>query len=421
MDSYVGSVSSLRAANRSRVLRLIARQRSISRTALSDQTDLTAASVTRIVRELVDVGLVSEGEASTARDGPGRRRTDVGIDPDGAYVLGFVLNASGKSVAIASADGRILAEERVSDRGRQSPIAVLEALAAAAHKLVATHLSDRQRLLGATIACAGELDVERQHLNESMALGWHDVPVGQILGSMIDVPFHVDNLNVTILEATQMSADEQIVSDAMLVRIANGIIGGAMMQGGRMLRSPNARPSWIGHHPVRGGRQRCFCGEVGCLNTESSAPAMLAALAGRRTPARFSSADFVKTEAAVRRLVKSAEKGDKRAVNVLRTGGEKLGRFLVAHAGSLGPSVIHIAGFVGRSKQYFDGVQRGFDATAPAALKSVTRLIANDTSVVQAAVNVSLDRFVYSSNLNIDQLAHANTARLKRSPAKSAA
>ncbi len=410
MTSLNGSVSSLRAANRSRVLRSIAQHRSISRAALSGRTGLAAPSVTRIVQELVELGLVVEGQSRIAREGPGRRRTDVKIDPAGAYVLGFVLNASGKSVALAGADGQIVAEERVSDKNRHSPTIILESLAKAARELCARHLRDRRRLLGATIACAGEVDVERQHLNESMALGWQDVAVGQLLRSMLGFPVHVDNLNVSMLEATQMNDHEHFAPDAMLIRIANGIIGGAMMQSGRILRSPNARPSWIGHHPVRGGRQRCFCGEVGCLNTEASAPAMLSALADGKAPARFSSADFVKTEAAVRRLVTSADQGDDLSVKVLRAGGRKLGRFLVAHAGSLGPTVIHIAGFVGRSKHYFEGTRNGFDSRAPEALKEVTKLVANDTSVVQAAVNVSLDRFVYSPRLNIDQLSQAKAS-----------
>jgi len=136
---------------------------------------------------------------------------------------------------------------------------------------------------------------------------------------------------------------------------------------------------------------------------------MLSALANGRSPARFSSTDFVKTETAVRRLVKSADRGDQQAITVLRAGGQHLGRFLVAHAGSFGPSVIYISGYVGRSKHYFEGALYGFDSKAPESLKNATRLLANDTSVVQAAVNVSLDRFVYSTRLDIDQLTHAKS------------
>ena len=407
MRSPSGVASALRMTNRSRVMRAIFRHRTSSRTALTERTNLTPPSVTRIVRELVGLNLVIDGEERTARGGPGRRRTEVRIDPTGAYVLGIVLNASGKSVALAGADGHIIAEERVSDKDRRSPVATLKSLAAAARRLCARHLSNKHRLLGATVACAGEVDFERQHLIDSMALGWQDVAVGRELGAMLGIPIHVDNLNMSMLEATQMSDHKHLVADAILVRVANGIIGGAMMQGGRMLRSPNTRPSWMGHHPVRGGRKRCFCGEIGCLNTVASAPAMLSASAREKSPARFSATDFVKTETAIRRLIKSADQGDKQAIAVLRAGGEQLGRFLVAHAGSLGPSLIHVSGFVGRSQHYFAGVQRGFAAKAPASLQSTTRLVANDMSVVQAAVNVSLDRFVYSTLLNVDQLTQA--------------
>lgn len=404
MNSPSGSMSALRTVNRSRVLRSIAQHHAISRTSLADVTGLTPPSVTRIVRELVELGLVMEGEESSSREGPGRRRTDVSVNPAGAYVLGFVLSASGKSVALADANGEIIAEKRVSEKNRDKPAVILRALADAAHALCASHLSDNRRLLGATIVCAGEVDVIRGHLNESMALGWQDVAIGQLLGASLDVPLYVDNINVSILEATQIDDHEHLVADSMLVRIANGLIGGAIMQGGRLLRSPNSRPSWIGHHPIRGGRRRCFCGEIGCLNTEASAPAMLSALAGGKSSAQLSSTDFAETEAPVRQLIKSADQGDRQAIKVLRAGGRQLGRFLVAHAGSFGPELIHIAGFVGRSRYYFEGAQEGFESKAPKAMKAITRLVANDTSSEQAAVNVSLDRFLYSPQLNIDRL-----------------
>ena len=282
-------------------------------------------------------------------------------------------------------------------------------------RLCASHLSDKRRLLGATIVCAGEIDVARGHLHESMVLGWQGVAIGQLLGSSLDIPLYVDNINVSILEATQMNDHEHLVADSMLLRVANGLIGGAIMQDGRMLRSPNTRPSWIGHHPIRGGRRRCFCGEIGCLNTEASAPAMLSALAGGKSSARFSSTDFAETEAPVRRLIMSADQGDPHAIRVLRAGGRQLGRFLVAHAGSFGPSLIHIAGFVGRSRHYFEGAQQGFEAKAPNSLKAITQLVANDTSDEQAAVNVSLDRFLYSPQLNIDRLLRAKTSKTARS------
>lgn len=400
-----GSVSTLRVANRSRILRLIAGDNTVSRTELAAETGLKPPSVTRIVRELIDLGLVVDEHQNQIGGGLGRRRTGVRVRPDGAYVLGFALNASGMSVGIAGADGVLIDQIRIEGEARLDPDDTLTALSEAAHTLIVRHAGDVERVLGAAVACAGEVNSTTGVLNTSMALGWQNVEVVRAFAEALQIPVLLENLNVSLLEAARLNDPETRNRHAILVRTANGIMGSAFLIDGSVLRNSRSKPSWIGHHPARGVDLGCFCGQRGCLNTVASAPAMLAAYDEGETPAQFSAADFVKNEERIRQLVLAAEAGEEKAVAVLKEGGVQLGRFLVPQVVSFGVDMIQIAGFVGRSKAYLAGVKSGFeDSAPPETIRNVT-IAANSMTLVQSAIHVALNRFVYSQALDVTKLS----------------
>src|SRR6201995_4462146 len=72
------------------ILRAITTGATVSRTQLAADHDLSAQSVGRIVRDLLDAGLVEEVSMDRAA-GPGAPRSGLRLRPDGAYALGFGL------------------------------------------------------------------------------------------------------------------------------------------------------------------------------------------------------------------------------------------------------------------------------------------------------------------------------------------
>ena len=395
----------VRANNRARLLQLLSQKCTSSRTELCEETALKPPTVTRIVRELMEAGIVEEITSSKVQAGPGRRQTGIQIVPDGAFVLGFVLNASGMRVGLSGLDGRIVGERQVSGERRTTPEKTLDALIRAADELIEQHLPHRSRLLAATVACAGEVDVGTGYLTESMALGWRNVPVGPSISQALRLPVNVLNLNVALLDAMSIGNEPAAVDNSILVRIANGIIGGAVRSGGRLLHAPNARPSWLGHFPARGAKGQCFCGQNGCLNTVASGPAMLAALERHAGSAQFDAADFVRNEVKVRRLVKLADQGDAEAKRVVRQGGSALGAFLVPFAGQFGSDTVVVAGFVGRSETYFTAVRQTFQKNLPDSWEHKPSLVADHSTATEAAARVALNRFAFSPLLDLERLS----------------
>ena len=98
LDRRRGTVRDLRRENRSAVLWSLYFNRPRSRQDLSAATGLSPASVTNVVRELLDEGIVTEA-GSQDSDG-GRPRMLLEIDPDYGFVVGVDVGETRVRVAL---------------------------------------------------------------------------------------------------------------------------------------------------------------------------------------------------------------------------------------------------------------------------------------------------------------------------------
>src|SRR5262249_14837748 len=102
------NVSDIRNRNRGLVLKQIQSGAARSRTELAKSLGLSLMAITRIVRELLEVQLLEEGERTARPNSPGRRRTDLALNPAGAYVVGVSLSAYSQCVTLVNTLGDVV-------------------------------------------------------------------------------------------------------------------------------------------------------------------------------------------------------------------------------------------------------------------------------------------------------------------------
>lgn len=98
----------LRKRNRTGILRLIHRHGGIARNDLAKALGLTRASVTYLVSELMDDGLVVEGASSESAGKVGRRKIFMNIRPEAASVLGIGLDFDRLQLVLTDLAGTVL-------------------------------------------------------------------------------------------------------------------------------------------------------------------------------------------------------------------------------------------------------------------------------------------------------------------------
>lgn len=413
-----GTPRELRKSNRTHVLEEVLRKGTVSRTELADHTGLTGTAITRISRELIDLGLLEEGEKET-RDGiPGRRRTALTLSSGGPYVIGLGFQTADRSLVLANLRGEILSEVRVPPSAAHDFPGYMDRLSMQVDQLVAEAGVSRNKIAGVGAAVAGIVDPIRGHVSRAPLLGWVDVPVYDLLSETLDMPIIVNNLNNTLCTAEFSFGLGQNNRNMMMFRVSYNTGAGFFVEG-KLVHGFAYGAGQVSHMPITGGRVKCSCGARGCLNTVSSGLAVLSAY--EKIPyAEVAEADPESNTKRLLEILERSESGDKWAIEVLRKSGSRFGRVLNGFAIAFQPEQILLAGQVGRNPHFTNGVKKAVENDVRPASLRPDRISVSSMTVAQSAVYLALSRFVFSERLDMQALKR-NQQLQTRTPQRIAA
>lgn len=180
----------LREHNRRLVLRMLYLGEVNTRAALATVTGLTKPTISNLVGELIDEGLVTEEGLGLAGAGGGKRPTLLAFNPRARQLIGVSVSAKETCAVLSDLAGQSSAVHVVELRGA-GPGAVMgaieNAVAALSPQLDAP-------LLAVGVAVPGRVHPGTGEVRRSAALGLSRVPLGATLAASLGVPVHVGNL-----------------------------------------------------------------------------------------------------------------------------------------------------------------------------------------------------------------------------------
>ena len=161
--------------NRNLVLNVL-RRGAASRADVVRTTGLSPATVSLIVSELIESGLVNEmGEGKSSG---GRPPLVLRLDDERNYVVGVKLMRHVISLAVTDLRAEVLYSELVElGPNEVSPSAVLESLCAAVENVTAKAGLQLDQVVGIGVGLAGLVDAEAGLCRYSPSFGWTEVPV----------------------------------------------------------------------------------------------------------------------------------------------------------------------------------------------------------------------------------------------------
>ena len=345
-----GDHVSLRRNNLSVVLRHVRDLGPRSRARIAADTGLNKATVSSLVAELVERGLLREGPADSTR-ALGRPGQLVELDGTSVCGVGAEINVDYLAVAALDLAGDIVLEKRVPvDVAHLDPGTTLDRLADLVREAVAAVDARGGQLAGVTVAVPGLVQGDTGDLKLAPNLGWGEVSVTQEMRSRLgepSYPLHVDNeANLAALAAyselrgTESGQTEQ-VHDLVLLTGAVGV-GGGMVSNGHLLRGGRGYSGEVGHMPVAPPGRTCGCGRTGCWETVVGLTALLHKATDRDDPVRDPSLDVEQRLAGITRR---AEAGDARTLSALKDVGIWLGIGGAILVNILNPDVLVLGGY----------------------------------------------------------------------------
>ena len=340
--SAAADQATLRRSNLSLVLRALRDSGPRSRARLASDLRLNKATVSSLVTELTERGLVHD--AGEERGAVGRPATVVELDGHRVCGIGAEINVHHVATLALDLQGDVVSERRLSlDAAGESPERVIDRLAELLTETLADLRAQGGVPVGIVAGIAGLIDRETGTLSLAPNLGWRDVSVAALLRERLGnpaLPIGIDN-EANLAAVAEALAGDPLRSDILVIHGEVGV-GGGLVADGRQVRGKQGYAGEFGHMTVESNGRRCGCGRTGCWETVVGLSRLLDLAADPDDPVR---APGLALEARLEELNRRAELGDDRTLNALQQVAHGLGVGAAMLCNALNPGVIVLSGY----------------------------------------------------------------------------
>ncbi|MFL5724981.1 MAG: ROK family protein [Chloroflexota bacterium] len=325
--------------------------RSRSRSELVARTGLGRAIVAQRVGELLERGLVIEGDVGPSTGG--RPPRQLAFRASAGHVLVADLGATSIDVAVTDLDGRILGHHDEPARIEAGPDACLDRVDELFDLLQRTTHGLPGPLWGVGIGVPGPVEFQTgRPIAPPIMPGWDGYPIRERFAGRYAAPVWVDN-DVNVLALGEWRSGVAAGhDDVVVVKIGTGI-GAGIISGGRLHRGAQGSAGDVGHiQIVDDPAVICRCGNIGCLEALAGGEALGragAAAARDGRSARLRTALDQRGVVTAEDVARAASFGDSVAVALLQDAGRRVGSMLASVVNFFNPSLIVIGGGVANS------------------------------------------------------------------------
>ena len=294
------------------------RHGAITQVELAGATGLSPASVSNIVRELADAGVLHLGYGIRS----GRRATRVTLARQQGLVLGVHYSQRYLRMALADAGRIVVAEHHLPLPPEHRADASLDRAALMLGDMLESVEADRSELRAIGIALPAPVDTAAGRISvPGLLRGWDGVDVARTFEARVGIETHVDNeANLAALAEWQDGSGKGVES-LFYLSASYGIAGGLIL-GGRPFRGRRGIAGEIGHVSIDEAGPICRCGNRGCLEAFAGSGALLEQLPSSHRALKLAD------------LVHRANDGDAVCRRVVADAGRRIG-FALAKAQNL--------------------------------------------------------------------------------------
>jgi len=318
-----------REHNHRLVLRAVYEFGPISRAEVARSTGLTRTTVSDVVTDLLDDGMVEE--VGRGPSSGGKAPILLSIIGDARQVIGLDLGEAVFSGALVNLHGEVRRVVELPVDGRDGD----EALALV-FRLVDELLADAAvSPLGIGVGTPGLVDARTGTILWAVNLQWQDLPLGGLLAERYGLPTNVANdSQAAALAEYTFGGDGPRQANLVTIKIGRGI-GAGLVLNGTLFQGDGFGAGEIGHVAVVDDGAACRCGGFGCLETVASSRAIAARAAVIAVELGSAPASGATEELAFEAVLAAYRAGDPAARTAALEAARYIGRAVAGLIGAL--------------------------------------------------------------------------------------
>lgn len=250
--------------NRNRIYRYICKCRTASNPDISYALKISLPTVTQNTKELIEMGLVEEiGELQSTG---GRRAKALSAAAGYRLAVGIDITQNHIGLLLADLAGTILKYDRINFPFRRTQD-YFDGVSGKLEAFLKTAAAGPERILGIGISFPGIVNLRKQEITNSHALGVSALSFAEVSGCFAYPCFFLNDANAGAY-AEGVRFEE---TDSFFYLSLSNTVGGAIFHDGQLMQGREFRCGEAGHMTVVPDGRACYCGKSGCLDAYCSA------------------------------------------------------------------------------------------------------------------------------------------------------
>ncbi|KYH28166.1 MULTISPECIES: ROK family transcriptional regulator [Clostridium] len=262
--------SDIKINNKKRIIKLLSKERELTKLDISRMLDISVTTVTTIVGELKEEGIVEEAGMATSTGG--RKPVIIRFLPDSRYSIGVDLGRDYIRAVLVNLDGKII-EDRTMELLEINNLEVLSIMKRLIQELLDTSEDVHKKLLGIGFSLPGIINEKEFRLELATNFRLKDISFKEIQEEF-NLPIYLENeANAGALAECKLGIAKDL-SNLIYISITEGV-GGGIIINNDMYKGRNNKAGEIGHMTIIKGGRTCNCGKKGCWETYASNRALI--------------------------------------------------------------------------------------------------------------------------------------------------
>lgn len=334
-----GSFQMMKSVNKSLILNKVRLSQPISRAQIAKDIKLTPPTVSSIVKELINEGLVIESELGKSKGG--RKPTLLEINHNHFMVIGLDIGPTNIHCVLTNLAGEITEQFTLKIHDDLTEAQFLHRINHVVQQMIDV-ANNPELIIGIGVAMHGVVDVSTGTSLLAPNLKLKNIPIKEELEKKFDITVIVENDARAMALAESWFGNHGDLDSMLVINLSNGVGAGIIIDG-KPFHGNNDISGEVGHMTIDMDGPICECGNKGCFQTFATGKAIVRVANNRIGKEKYKTAEDVYFEAI---------NGDDIAILSLQEIGRYIGVGLTNLIHVINPSLIVLGGGVTKSSDF---------------------------------------------------------------------
>lgn len=321
---------------------------------LAKELGLSVPTVTKLVNEMKEAGVVAEHGKMGSKTG--RRSCYYGLNPSSGYFMGIDIHHQHVNMALMNFSGELIDEllyeplPNIYTQGNEA----LDAIVKIANSFLEDSGKSRDQIMNVCLSVPGRVNPRTGY--SFSIFSFSEIPISETMSERLGIPVVIENDSRCMTYGEFLRGVASGKKNVLFINLSWGL-GLGMLIDGELYEGQSGLAGELGHFPAFDNEIICHCGKKGCLETEVSGRAIQQILFKKMKEGENSIlSEVVKIESpddlTLEAVISAVEREDLLCIETLENVGGKLGKWIAGLINIFNPQQVVIGGSLSRTNEY---------------------------------------------------------------------